>query len=46
MTRVSSPADRRHGFLNSAPTFEVRQLPIRIFEWSESLTVEQNSKSW
>ena len=28
----SSPADRRPGFLNSAPTFDVRQLPIRIFE--------------
>jgi hypothetical protein len=25
MTRVSSPTDRRPGFLNSAPTFDVRQ---------------------
>src|SRR5271169_1583127 len=28
MTRVRSPTDRRPGFLNSAPTFDVRQRPI------------------
>ena len=28
MARVHSPADRRPGFLNSAPAFDVRQPPI------------------
>jgi hypothetical protein len=28
MTPISSPADRRPGFLNSALTFDVRQRPI------------------
>ena len=45
MTRISSPTDRRPGFLNSAPTFDVRQLSIGILSRIESLTVEQNSKS-
>jgi hypothetical protein len=28
MTRIRSPTDRRPGFLNSAPTFDVRERPV------------------